>query len=147
MKLKSRGAAMSVSARALEFSDPAAGTTGVLKYFRGEMPEEKVLERCKNPNDETLPRAYLGLYLLYTGNEPAARSHLEWLRKNGVQRLSGCIVAMRISGATRPFLACPGGLMVVDRRSGWPGCQGFERKRVERIVHRTRRKRHGNRYE
>jgi hypothetical protein len=34
------------------------------------------------------------LYLLYTGNEPSARSHVEWLRKSGVRKLTGYIVAM-----------------------------------------------------
>ena len=58
----------------------------VFQYLRGELREADLLALATDGDKMTEARAYIGMYLALAGRINEARSHLEWVVKNGNRR-------------------------------------------------------------
>jgi lipoprotein NlpI len=60
-----------------------AWTTQVLRYFHGDMGEEKLLSLANDNGTRTEAYTYLGEIALLNGDLITARRHLTWVVQNG----------------------------------------------------------------
>jgi lipoprotein NlpI len=55
----------------------------IVKYFRGEISEEKLLAEASDKNKATAVHCYLGLEALQNGKTDSARAHFLWVKEHG----------------------------------------------------------------
>jgi lipoprotein NlpI len=78
--------AEAVISEAAKKCDPDKWTYSIIRYLKGDLSGDELLQLATNNDKKTEAYAYIGMDLLLKGKRDEARTHFNWVKEYGNRR-------------------------------------------------------------